>query len=124
VGLQYQSNYDSELKSFVDADWASHVDMKSASECVIKVYGNAVDWYTKKQSTIALSPTEAELMHRKRLRELCWVNYLLEEMGVKVKTKIIMHEDNKSCIYMNTGEWGEKRLCHMDIRYKFIKYWD
>jgi hypothetical protein len=24
---------------------------------------------------------------------------------------------------MITGEWGQKRLCHMDIRYKFIKYW-
>jgi hypothetical protein len=24
---------------------------------------------------------------------------------------------------MITGEWGQKRLCHKDIRYKFIKYW-
>jgi hypothetical protein len=50
------------------------------------------------------------------LRELRWINKLLEEMGVKV---------NQSCIYiyMITGEWGQKRLRHMYIRYKFIKYW-
>jgi hypothetical protein len=24
---------------------------------------------------------------------------------------------------MITGEWGKERLCHMDVRYKFIKYW-
>jgi hypothetical protein len=44
VGLQYQSNDDCELTSFVDADWASHVDRKSVSGCVIKVCGNTVDW--------------------------------------------------------------------------------
>lgn len=49
VGLQYQSNDNGELTSFVDADWASHEDRKSVSGCVIKVYGNTVDWYTKKQ---------------------------------------------------------------------------
>jgi ribonuclease HI len=124
VGLQYQSNTDCELASFVDADWASHVDRKSVSGCVIKVYGNTVDWYTKKQSTIALSSTEAEFNALSEgLRELRWVNKLLKEMGVKVGTPIIMHEDNQSCIHMITGEWGQKRLRHMDIRYKFIKYW-
>jgi hypothetical protein len=46
--------------SFVDADLTSHVDIRSVSGCVIKVYGNKDDWYTKKQSTIALSSTEAE----------------------------------------------------------------
>jgi histone deacetylase 1/2 len=40
VGLQYQSNDDCELTSFVYADWASHIDRKSVSGCVIKVYGN------------------------------------------------------------------------------------
>ncbi|PNF19083.1 hypothetical protein B7P43_G11232 [Cryptotermes secundus] len=24
---------------------------------------------------------------------------------------------------MITGEWGQKRLCRMDIKYKFIRYW-
>jgi hypothetical protein len=71
-----------------------------------------------------LSSTEAEFNALSvGLRELCWVNKLLEEMGVKVKTPIIMHEDNQSCIHMITGEWGQKRLHHKDIRYKFIKYW-
>lgn len=77
-----------------------------------------------RNSTIALSSTEAEFNALSEgLRELRWVNKLLEEMGVKVKTPVIMHEDNQSCIHMITGEWGQKRLRHMDIRYKFIRYW-
>jgi hypothetical protein len=73
VGLQYKRNDDCEPTSFVDAvDADADVDMKSVSGCVFKVYENAVDLYTKKQSTIALSPTEAELMHRKRV----WENYV------------------------------------------------
>ncbi|PNF28341.1 hypothetical protein B7P43_G01902 [Cryptotermes secundus] len=35
-------------------------------------------------------------------------------MSVKVKTPVIMHEDNQSCIHMITGEWGQKRLRHMN----------
>ncbi|PNF16765.1 hypothetical protein B7P43_G00886 [Cryptotermes secundus] len=105
--------------SFVDADWASHEDRKSVSGCAIKVYGNTVDWYTKKQSTIALSSTEAEFNALSEgLRELPWINKLLEEVGVKVKTPVIIYEDNQLC----TGEWGQKRLRDMDIRYKFIRY--
>jgi hypothetical protein len=124
VGLKYQRNDDCELTSFVDADWASHVDRKSVSGFLIKVYGNKVDWYTKKQSTISLSSTEAEFnVLSEGLRELCWVNKALEEMDVKVKTPFIIYEDNQSCRDMIAGEWGQKRLRHMNIRYKFIKYW-
>jgi hypothetical protein len=91
---------------------------------VIKVYGNAFDWYTKKQSTIALSPTEAEFNALlEGLGELCWVNNLLVEMGVEVETPIIMHEDNQSCVHLTTSEWGQKRLRHVDIRYKFVNHW-
>jgi hypothetical protein len=54
------------------------------------------------------------------LKELCWVNKLLEEMGVKVKTPISMHEDSQSCIHVFIGDWGQKRLRHEDMRYKFI----
>jgi ribonuclease HI len=75
------------------------------------------------QSTITLSSTEAEFNALSEgLRELRWVNKLLEEMGVKVKTPVIMDKDNQSCIHMITGEWGQKRLRHMDIRYKFIRF--
>jgi hypothetical protein len=74
---------------------------------------------------IEISPSEnlepEPFIGVKPYRELCWVNKLLEEMCVKVKTPIIKHEDNQLCILTITGEWGQKRLCHMDIRYKYIK---
>jgi hypothetical protein len=45
--------------------------------------------------TIALSSTEAEFNALSEgLRELRWVNKLVEGMGVRVKTPVIMHEDN------------------------------
>jgi hypothetical protein len=70
-----------------------------------------------------LSSTEAEFNALSEgLREMRWVNKLPEEIGVKIKTPIIMHEDNQSCIHMITGEWGQKKLRHMDIRHKLIKY--
>jgi ribonuclease HI len=124
MGLSFQSNSRSELVSYVDADWASHSDRKSVSGSVFEVFGNTVGWKTNKQSTVALSSTEAEFNAvTQGLKELCWLHNMLSEIGVNVSEPIMMYEDNQSCIAMVTGEWEQKRLKHMDIRYKFVKHW-
>jgi hypothetical protein len=57
------------------------------------------------------------------LMELHWLHNMLSEIGVNVSKPIMMYEGNQSCIAMVTGEWEQKRLKHMDIRYKFVKHW-
>jgi hypothetical protein len=70
----------------------------------VSASGGEYIFLINQQSRIALSSTETEFNALSEgLRELLWVNKLLEEISVKVKTPIIMHEDNQSCIHMIIG---------------------
>ena len=49
------------LTGFVDANWANELsDHSSTSGFVYKLAGAAISWSSKKQSSVALSSTEAE----------------------------------------------------------------
>ena len=66
---------------YADADWGNESfisndinDRKSISGHVSQVFGNLVSWLTRKQSTLALSSTEAEYASlRVASREAVWM---------------------------------------------------
>lgn len=61
LGLRYVKNNNSPLVAFSDADWGGdRIDGKSTTGGLIQIYGNTAHWITKKQSSVALSSTEAE----------------------------------------------------------------
>ncbi|XP_062704135.1 uncharacterized protein LOC134286526 [Aedes albopictus] len=85
--LVYQAdNAAATLEVFTDADWANDTsDRRSISGCIFKVLGCTVGWITRKQKTISLSSTEAEL------NALCnaachqmWMVRLLKDLGCKL----------------------------------------
>ncbi|GJQ82333.1 hypothetical protein Trydic_g406 [Trypoxylus dichotomus] len=56
-----ERNSEIELVGFADVDWAGdQEDIKSTTGYLFKVYGGTICWSTKKQSTVAMSSTEAE----------------------------------------------------------------
>jgi hypothetical protein len=61
--LRYTKDDDCRLIGFADADYANDQnDRKSVSGYIFKVFGNTISWSTKKQPTVSLSSTEAELI--------------------------------------------------------------
>jgi hypothetical protein len=62
LGLCYNKGYDVALTGYADSDWAGDTDRRSTIGYLFEVYGATVSWVTKKQSTVALSSTEAEYM--------------------------------------------------------------
>lgn len=64
LGLKFEANDSAPIiEAYSDADWGNNaINRRSITGFVFKVYGSTVSWSSKKQSTVSLSSTEAELM--------------------------------------------------------------
>ena len=59
--LKYDYNSEG-IETYTDSDYATEEDRKSISGCGIKVNGCLVSWHSKKQSVVAVSACEAEII--------------------------------------------------------------
>ncbi|XP_071653225.1 uncharacterized protein [Temnothorax longispinosus] len=121
LGLLYCKGGKNPQVACSDADWGGSSDRKSTTGYLCKVFGNTVCWTTKKQSTVALSSTEAEYVAlATTATELLWLKNLLVDLGVSCEEPIKIYEDNQSTIHL-LQQWEHKRLKHIDIKYNFIR---
>jgi hypothetical protein len=59
-GLSYDGDHDFTLSGYTDADWVGSVsDRKSTLGCFFSLGSAMMSWQSRKQSSIALSTTEA-----------------------------------------------------------------
>lgn len=111
------------LEAYADADWGNDPnDRRSVSGFVCKLYGSTVTWATKKQSSVALSTTEAELMALCQAScEVVWILNLLNSVEVKVVEPVSVYEDNQSCISVTVEPRKHKRMKHVEIQNFFVR---
>lgn len=111
------------LVRYADADWGSDVnDRKSTSGNVFHVFGNSILWTSRKQTTVALSSTEAEYVSLSQAAcDAIWLRNVLREIGIDCCSPTTLYEDNQSCIHIASEPCDQKRLKHLDIRYHFIR---
>lgn len=111
------------LVGYSDSDWGGDKnDYKSTSGYVFKLFGNTVSWLSRKQSTIALSSTEAEYVAlAEAVCEIKWLRCLLSEMGIECKEPTIIFEDNQSTIDVAEQPRKHQRMKHVNIKYNFIR---
>lgn len=109
------------LEAYSDADWANDI-VDSVSGAVFKVFGATVSWMAKKQSTLSLSSTEAELV------ALCaaaclgeWLRWILGELGPTLEDPVPFHEDNQSTIKIVTNPKDTGQLKHIDVKHFFVQ---
>jgi hypothetical protein len=125
-GIRFKSSGDLDFKYFSDADWAGDVaDRKSTSGYVFKLAGGPISWGSKKQSSVSLSTSEAEYIALSlAIQEGKWVHRLLCEIlvaaGVEAP-KLVIFEDNQSCIKMTKNPVNHGRAKHIDIKYHHIR---
>lgn len=110
------------LAGYADADFANDTDdRKSVSGYAFQVYGNLVSWSTKRQQTVSLSSTEAELVSLcTAVKESLWLTNLLNELGV-VNTSFTVMEDNIPCIQFAEEPRSHQRMKHLDLKFMFIR---
>lgn len=81
-----------------------------------------IAWSSKKQSIVALSTTEAELIAlAEGLKIALWFKQALEGLEIKHKP-IMVHQDNQSCIALvNKEALASMRTKHIDLRYMVVR---
>lgn len=123
-GLTYKANMKAKLlEVYSDADWANDlIDRRSVTGCVFKLYGCTVSWTTRKQNTVSLSSTEAELAAL--VTAAChtlWTKRCLQDLGLQPDGPITILEDNQSTIRIVEDARDHGRLKHVDTKYQFMR---
>jgi hypothetical protein len=111
------------LLGYTDADWATNVnDHKSMLGYVFTLAGTAVSWSSKKQTSIALSSTEAEYVTRAHTaKKAIWLRQLLSELGLDVSSPTVLHIDNQSAITIVKNPEFHDHTKHIDVCYHFLQ---
>ncbi|KFD63722.1 hypothetical protein M514_24075 [Trichuris suis] len=111
------------LQGYVDADWAGdRTDRKSTSAYLFQFGESIISWSTKKQTTVALSSTEAEyIAMAEPCKELLWLRQLLEDFGIPQMNATTIFEDNQGCICLVESERFTDRTKHISVKYHLLK---
>lgn len=111
------------LHGYCGLDWGSDVESRRSTTCfVFKFAGASIALNSRRQPTIILSSTDAELMAAyEATTEAVWLKLLLSNLGYESQLPIAIYEDNQSCIKLNKIVEAHQRTKHMDIRYPYVR---
>jgi hypothetical protein len=108
---------------YSDSNWAGDTEnWISITGFIIYLLGVPICWRSKGQKGVTLSTSEAEYVAMSEaVKEIRFVYYLLESLGISVKLPIIVRIDNIEAIFMAENASSGVRTRHIDTRYHFIR---
>ena len=122
LGLWYSKESTFVLKGYSDADLAGcKVDRKSTSETCQLMGDMLISWFSKKQSTVALSTAEAEYVSLGSCcAQILWLKQQLRDYGIEASNVEILC-DNTSAINLTKNPILHSRAKHIEIKHHFIR---
>eukprot|EP00253_Pinus_taeda_P022847 PITA_22847 len=122
-GLWYPRDTDLTLHAYTDADWAGSVDdRKSTSGGAFFMGSRLVSWFSKKQSSIALSTAEAEYVAAASCcTQLLWMMQTFQDFQITCTPPIPILCDNTSAISISKNPVMHSKTKHIPIKYHFLR---
>lgn len=122
IGLVYRSGVPAELKIFSDSDYGGDETTGRSTSGVVCMYaGGAVSWMSQRQTSVALSTTEAEIVAASdAAKEIVWMKQLYEECD-SIKSVPILKVDNEAAIRLSQNPEFHRRTKHIHIRHFFVR---
>ncbi|KAJ9554160.1 hypothetical protein OSB04_018205 [Centaurea solstitialis] len=111
------------LTGFSDADWAGCPDdRRSTGGYAIYLGSNLVSLSARKQRTVSRSSTESEYKAlADTVAELTWLQTLLRELQVPVKSVPTLWCDNLGATYLSANPVFHARTKHVEVDFHFVR---
>ncbi|EIW73540.1 hypothetical protein TREMEDRAFT_26053 [Tremella mesenterica DSM 1558] len=113
------------ILGWADADWGGCLDTRrSTTGYVFSTYGGVVSWKSRRQPTVALSTTQAELLASTEAgKEAIWLRQLLAdlELGPGDGEPVNILNDNNGAIQLAKHQHGFKLNKAFDMRAQWIR---
>jgi len=121
-GLWYPRDIDLTLHAYTNADWAGSVDdIKRTSGGAFFMGSRLVSWFSKKQSSIALSTAEAEYVAAASCcTQLLWMMQTLQDLQITCTPLISIFCVNTSAISISKNPVMHSKTKHIPIKYHFL----
>ncbi|GJZ21542.1 retrovirus-related pol polyprotein from transposon TNT 1-94 [Tanacetum coccineum] len=122
LGLWYPKGTGIETVVYADSDHAGdYVDRKSTSGICTFMGCCLTSWFSKKQTALAISTTEAEYVStEKACQQALWMKQALIDYDVRLDDVPIMC-DNKGAIDLSKNPVQHSRTKHIKIRHHFLR---
>nr|GEX91999.1 copia protein [Tanacetum cinerariifolium] len=122
LGLWYLKGTDIETVVYADSNHArDYVDRKSTNGICTFVGCCLTSWFSKKQTTLAISTTEAEYVStEKACQQALWMKQALIDYDVRLDEVPIMC-DNKGTVDLSKYPVQHSRTKHIEIRHHFLR---
>ncbi|GJR73466.1 retrovirus-related pol polyprotein from transposon TNT 1-94 [Tanacetum coccineum] len=122
LGLWYPKGSGIETIVYADSDHAGdYVDRKSTSGVCTFMGCCLTSWFSKKQTALAISTTEAEYVSAgKACQQALWMKQALVDYGIRLDDIPIMC-DNKGAIDLSKNPVQHSRTKHIEIRHHFLR---
>ncbi|GKA27497.1 hypothetical protein Tco_0713665 [Tanacetum coccineum] len=121
LGLWYPKGSDIEIIVYANSDHAGdYVDCKSTSGIYTFIGCCLTYWFSKKQTALAISTTEAEYISTKKTcQQALWMKQALIDYGIRLDDIPIMC-DNKGAIDLSKNPVQHSHTKHIEIRHHFL----
>jgi hypothetical protein len=111
------------LIGHADSDWAGESDRKSVSGFVATLGDMPVAWWSKKQTAVVVSSTEAEYASfSETSKEIMWLRGLCKALGHNQKGGTMIMQDNTGSLNLANGTAKFGRSKHVDIKLHYVQY--
>ena len=120
-GILFGEKQDNALITYSDSDWAGDPNTRrSTSGWICLLNGASIAWQSRKQSSVALSATEAKFRALCSVtKEIVWLRRLLSELHYFQEKPTTVYCDNQAAITLVKNPTSSKRSKHIDTQYYF-----
>lgn len=122
--IRYNFNSINKILAYSDADLGGDITTGRSTTGVIVIYsGGPVSWTSQRQTSVACSTTEAELVAASEAtREIVWLRSLIESLSPSDATTIpTIFVDNEAAIRLAKNPEFHRRTKHIRIRHFFVR---